>query len=772
MKILRILLLLAVAVMLAAVVSDYVATQRAGSAGAVTEPEEIPRNLDSKASRWTWSQSSANERKVEIHADTVEQIRDTTLLQLKGVELLIYRPDSQSYDRIVCSSARFDGETLYSEDEVTVLLGLVSENAARAGQPTTIRSTGVTFQSKTGVASTDRYTEYEFEGGRGHSTGSFYDSVNRYFRMNSQAYVERYASTPGQPPLKIRAGELTYFEIDQRIDLKNGASLERGSQRLESAEAMVQLDSGIIRKITARVARGADQQAARVVRFETPLMEAIYSPQQILESIHGQGESVMTSESGSSILQARGNRIDLRYETPPGAEESMLRDMHVRDSAVLEVRPAPGSPPENGRIRRVSSEILHLKMDAAAENVEAVETLARGRLELLPRGSQDSRDVLEAERMTMFYAAGNRMERLQATGDVALERQPGAARDNPGKQAAPLRTRSGGLLGEFDPASGEMRTLRQWADFHFEQGEQSGRAEEAQFDLATNRIELRNRAEVWDPDSRTSADQLTLDQESGDFLARGRVASVYHEKAASAAVDRAAAQANQDGELFSTAEPVYATAERMVSKQRSGLLEYHGKARLWQGADRIDAEQIHIARREKKLTARENVVSVIGRKDEDSPQEKSSGAARRESPIEVRADAMQYAEAARLIEYDGRVELTRGAVLVKAQEIDAWLAAPGSAGKRLEKAAARGAVEILETVGNDAAGRSGFGQRADYYPAEEKVVLEGEPARVVNASRDTTQGAALTYYLNDDRLLVLGSPQQRSYSLRRQRQQP
>jgi lipopolysaccharide transport protein LptA len=277
---------------------------------------------------------------------------------------------------------------------------------------------------------------------------------------------------------------------------------------------------------------------------------------------------------------------------------------------------------------------------------------------------------------------------------------------------------------------------------------------------------------VWDPDSRTSADQLTLDQESGDFLARGRVASVYHEKAASAAVDRAAAQANQDGELFSTAEPVYATAERMVSKQRSGLLEYHGKARLWQGADRIDAEQIHIARREKKLTARENVVSVIGRKDEDSPQEKSSGAARRESPIEVRADAMQYAEAARLIEYDGRVELTRGAVLVKAQEIDAWLAAPGSAGKRLEKAAARGAVEILETVGNDAAGRSGFGQRADYYPAEEKVVLEGEPARVVNASRDTTQGAALTYYLNDDRLLVLGSPQQRSYSLRRQRQQP
>ena len=131
MKTLRILLLLAVTTMLAVVVSDYLATQRNGSAGALKEPAEIPRNLDSKASRWTWSQSSANERKVEIHAATVEQIRDTTLLQLRGVELLIYRPDANSYDRIICDSARFDGETLYSEEEVTVILGLVTGDTGR-----------------------------------------------------------------------------------------------------------------------------------------------------------------------------------------------------------------------------------------------------------------------------------------------------------------------------------------------------------------------------------------------------------------------------------------------------------------------------------------------------------------------------------------------------------------------------------------------------------------------------------------------------------------
>jgi lipopolysaccharide transport protein LptA len=289
--------------------------------------------------------------------------------------------------------------------------------------------------------------------------------------------------------------------------------------------------------------------------------------------------------------------------------------------------------------------------------------------------------------------------------------------------------------------------------------------------VATNRIDLKNRAEAWDANSRTSADHLTLDQQSGDFLARGRVASVYHEKAASAAGDAAATKARDSGDLFSTAEPVYATAERMASNQRSGLLEYHGKARLWQGADRIEAEEIRIERRQKKLTARGNVVSVIGRKD--SPQEGASrtmSGAEGGKPIEVRADSMQYEEAARRVEYDGRVELKRGALLVQSRELDAWLAPPGDTANRLEKAAAHGEVKVLEAAAAGAAGRRGFGKRAEYYPGEERVVLEGDPARVVNPRQDTTQGSKLTYFLNDDRLLVLGSPQQRSYSLRRQRQ--
>lgn len=767
MKTLRILILLAVTAMLALVVSDYLGTQRAGSALEIEEPEAIPQNLDSKASRFTWSQSSSSERKVEIHADTFEQIRDTTLLRLRGVELLIYRADGQSYDRIVCSSARFDGETLYSEEEVTVLLGLGPGDPEQGSDNTTkIRSTGVTFESKSGVASTDRYTEYEFEGGSGHSMGSYYDSVHRYFRMNSEAYIERQSSIAGQPPLKIRAGELTYFELGQYVDLKNGASLERGPQTIEAAEAIVHLEEGVIRRILATKARGVERQESRLVRFETPRLEAFYSPEQVLEHILGEGPSVMTSETSATVVRAEGKRIDLNYVTGSGAEESVLRDIHARDSAVLEARPAPGSA-SDGRVRRISSEALHLKMRDDAESMEFVETRARGRLELLPAKPSGSRDVLDADHIQMFYADGNRMERLEAAGNIELERQPRADAE----KAEPLRTQSGRLRGEFDPTSGELRVLRQWEKFHFTRGGREGRAGKAQFELATNRMELEEQAEVWDANSRTSANRLTLDEKTGDFTAEGAVSSVYQEPPAEKSENGSAEQTEAD--LFSPAQPVYATADRMLSNQRTGLLEYHGKARLWQGADRIEAESVVIERPEKRLTAKTNVVSVIAEKAEGQPHdsgEEAAPVAKKSRLTEVRADAMTYDEATRQVEYDGSVDLRRGALRVKANELDAWLAPPGGEGSRLEKAVARGTVEVTETAADGSAPRKGFGDAVHFHPAEDQVILKGEPARVVNARQDTTRGSQLTYYLNDDRLLVLGNPQERSYSLRRKRE--
>ena len=58
--------------------------------------------------------------------------------------------------------------------------------------------------------------------------------------------------------------------------------------------------------------------------------------------------------------------------------------------------------------------------------------------------------------------------------------------------------------------------------------------------------------------------------------------------------------------------------------------------------------------------------------------------------------------------------------------------------------------------------RTGSGEHGEYYTDEQKVFLNGgEPKlreRTLNGKENTTEGAELTYFANDDRLLVNGSP--------------
>jgi lipopolysaccharide export system protein LptA len=81
---------------------------------------------------------------------------------------------------------------------------------------------------------------------------------------------------------------------------------------------------------------------------------------------------------------------------------------------------------------------------------------------------------------------------------------------------------------------------------------------------------------------------------------------------------------------------------------------------------------------------------------------------------------------------------------------------------RLEKAFADQKVEIVQTAPDRT--RTGTGEHAEYYTTgEERILLRGEP-QFTDSKRGNTRGAELTYFVNDDRLLVTGGPGARSAS--------
>ena len=757
MKRLQLLLLLSVGAVVAAVISDYLGTQQARLRVRVAEPDKIASNLNSRAGGWRWSQSSGNDQTIEMTADAVQQTNDSLVLELEGIELRILHEGSNTFDRIETAKALFDSgsEKLYSDGDVLISLGLPLDPTAESSSRTKVRTSGLTFHSKTGTCWSDRYTEYEFDGGRGHSVGAFYDSAHRYFRMESGVYLERFAAQPGGAVVKIRAGKLVFHEDAQRIELDGGASIERGPEKLEAAEALVFLENGLVRRVEALEARVRREQPDRLVRFSSNQMEVALTPLlQTTERITGIGEVRMTSAGQSFDMEVTGGRADLHYVTPDGADQSLLRQTHVRERARIEVSTRRGEDPDLEELRRVEAEWIQLDMRENGEELKSLRTLSRGRIELLPLDPKRSRRQLAADRIHADYAPGNRMENLRATGRVELE----SFSQTPDQPV--LRTWSGALEAHLSPASGELEQLKQWSEFRFEQGNRRGQSGEAEFNFNPDRIEMRNNSVVWDAGGRISAWKVALDEETGDYSAQGDVSSMFHEQGPSANAGESA------GSLFSPSEPMFATASRMISHKESGLLEYFGQARIWQGENRVEAEEIRIHRSEGALSARGDVVSLL--------QEPGSGPQATATSIRVSAQSMHYSEADESARYEGGVELRRNQLTVKSSRLVArFRSGPGedaSSNSKLDHAIASGNVTVSETGAEGGQGRKGRGEVAEYQPALGRVHLRGRPAQVTDGTGGLTTGAELTYHLNDDRLLVSGRAGERAYTLRRRRE--
>jgi lipopolysaccharide export system protein LptA len=73
----------------------------------------------------------------------------------------------------------------------------------------------------------------------------------------------------------------------------------------------------------------------------------------------------------------------------------------------------------------------------------------------------------------------------------------------------------------------------------------------------------------------------------------------------------------------------------------------------------------------------------------------------------------------------------------------------------LQKAFADGSVQIVQS--GPIRTRIGSSEHAEYYTEEDKIVLRGGDPTMNDSIRGNTRGSELTYYSNDDRLLVKGS---------------
>ena len=731
----RWLILAAIAAILGGVGLTWRSQQSALHRQAPAKPKSLPLDLNSAAEDWSWVRTMPGQGRpaVEIKAKRVAQSKDNARVELENVELRLYQREGDRYHSVRSAHARFSPEdkSLYSESDVEITLAVPVEGEPRRSL-VSIRSSGVRFDSDTGKAVTDRPAEFVFENGHGRAVGAAYDPTTRELHMNSQVELFWNTGGPGGKPMKLECGDLTYREAQSTVWLGPWARLTREGTRIESGPATVDLKDGVIRQITASKAAGTETYPDRQLRYSADGLVVRLSAEGTVEKTEGLGNASLVSTTAGAETTVSADRVDMDFAS--AGRESVLTRALGSGKGMMLSKPL-GTGPALPETRRLRSETIEVKMRPGGRELESVETHAAGTLEFLPNRPVQHSRTLNGERLWITYGARNRVQSFRAVS-VQTRTEPTADELRRGRAAA--LTRSENMQAEFDPKTGQVSKLEQWDNFEYTEGDRRARAARATMEQSENVLLLETAARVWDTSGSTSADHIRLDQRSGEFTANGRVNS-----------SRVPDKKKPGSDMLSGDQPLQAVAAQMISRNRNQQIHYEGKAMLWQGASRIEADRVDIDREKRVLRASGNVRTQF--------LEQPAAGKKAGPPVftTVRAAALVYTEQDRLAHYTGGVLLVRPALRVQAQQLRAFLAQSG-ADSRLERALADGAVDILQSVPDRT--RRGSAEHAEYYTGQEKIVLRGGDPQLADSVRGNTRGSELTYFANDDRLLVNGVP--------------
>jgi lipopolysaccharide export system protein LptA len=749
----RWLLAAAILVISIAIGDIYVKRRDFLATAAPAPPRPLEKGIEGRADKWSYTQTDGGRPRAHITADSMRQIQDPSVVELEGVELQIFHQDGKKFDLVKSAKAQFDinAKSLYSEGEVEITMGV--EDGAPVGHLMKIHTSGARFASDTGVATTDRAATFEFDRGGGSAVGVDYDPSTRELHLRSNVILD-WRGKPGATPMHGEAGEAQYRERESKVVLYPWSKLTRNTLTMDAAMSVILLKDGNIRRAEIASGKGVQDDEGRKVEFAADQIALDFDENTVVRKIVGDGNASVVSTNATARTTITGKRLDM--DLTANDKESVLTNAVVSGSSVAESAPLGKSPQDMPDTRVLRSETIHMKMRAPdGKEVESAETDGPGTLDFLPNRPGQPKRFLSGDHFWIAYGAENRIQSFRSVNVKTRTERPATPKQ---PTPPPALTESQDIFATFNPTTSEMDRMEQNKAFHYEEGDRQARADKAVLEQSKDLITLEGSARVWDSTGLSTGDHILMNQKSGDYSVDGHVAST-----------RQPDKKGQSSAMLSNDEVLQARADHMTAANNHQKIHYEGNAVAWQGANRVNADKIDIDRQRHVMEANGMVVSQFVDKDKDKDKsddttpgklnEKKAGAKETpQAPIftVVRAPHLDYADDTRIAFYSGGVALARPGLTVEGQTLKAYLK-DASEDSSLDKAFTDGAVKIISvTTTPEKRIKTGTSEHSEYYATEQKVILEGGAPLLVDSIKGKTTGKQLTWYANNDRLLVDG----------------
>ncbi|MEO6817852.1 MAG: LptA/OstA family protein [Edaphobacter sp.] len=789
--------LLVGAALLVAVIAAFLGYAHYRAHRFLTElPAKLGIDVMRETNAFTYSQSMGGRTIYTIHAATAVQHKDGKYT-LHDVGIVVYGRDSNRADRIYGSEFEYDQKNQVARAVGEVSLDLQAPAPASAQDKRAyaaggagggasdkdervihVKTSGLVFMQKLGVAATDKEIEFESGGVTGHAVGADYDSDTGVMVLHSAVKVV--GLQQGQPATLTAAR----------------AELNRPEKQLVLTQAKYVLVGG------AKSGAGQTVEAQRMVIHLREDGSA--------ERMEAEGAVTLIDGDGGRVVAPRGNVL-LNSESKPQSVVLSGGLRYVADEPLGqsqgEAAEGKASFDKTGRLQHVvltGAVKLHEKIRASdASALWSERDLGAGMVELAlvsdkagkaqmqdAKASGDARlkvvsptgkpghvtmtssdlaaDVLTAQfvpvdgvrRISVVHGMGHSsLHQVNAKGVVTT-----SSGDSLEVHFKPTVGHAGGTTDEISSAVQEgnvamtQTPVSKPGDAKAPQ-QQKATAARAVYDGAAQKLTLTGNVQLAEAGSVLWADRVVLEQQTGDAEADGAVKASYQLSG-------------------KESEPVHVLAARGVFTHDVGLAIFYGAVgrpvRLWQGSSQVEAPVIQFDQKKKDLAAHGagagdvmavHTVLVSARSAKAGAK---PGSAKTEV-VRVASRELTYSDATRQAEFSGGVQVDSVDGRMRGQDAVVYLQAalkPGAGAKKEAPALARtsgfmgGGVERIVATGHiriDQPGRRATGERAVYTASDGMFVMTGtmdSPPQLVDDIQGTVTGTSLRFHAGDESVMV------------------
>ncbi len=689
------------------------------------------------------SKSEGGRTLFKISAKKATQYKETGRAALQDVNIIVYGRDGSRFDQIYGANFEYDNKTgnVTARGEVDIDLEANAQGPQRPDQatpaelknPIHLKTSGLVFNQKTGLAHTDESIEFHVPQANGSARGVDYDSHTNRLTLNSDIKV----ATLGPDPRNLAAAHAVITKEPRRAVLSSVTIKQPDSTITSDVVTVAFRNDNTIEQIFADGHVEADNNGVNSYQVEAAKANLKFGNDNDLQ-LATLSDGTQFRSSGERPMHGYSGRIILHFD-----QSTQPTNVRLADNAHIIEDPA-GSGPSRAQQR---TEIIADGIDIDVRNGKRpsrATTSGNAQINIDQRASGNqppsTTTVTAGHFLADFNQQGHINHILGEPNSRVVSRATGQSD----------RTTTADKLEVLYTEKGELSSVLQQGNFRYHevlpgtQGERTASADKATYSPADELLHLTGGPRITEGGMSLTSNLININRRTGEATADGGVKSTYSQL-----------KAQPNGAMLAASDPIHVTAKKMIALQYGGTATYSGGSRLWQGANTVEAPTIEFNRDQRSLVAQgpgktaSQVTSVFVQKDKDG----------KVTPVNITARKLTYVDAERRARYEGGVTARTADGVLTADHVDVYLkqssvaATPGvQAGpSQLDRIIAQGSVVLAQP------GRRATGDKLTYFQDDGRFVLSGNNPLIADAEHGTVRGESLTFFSKDDRVLVEGS---------------